>query len=667
MDPDLHVADVIPDGQEYSEQDTGIFLFRFWRFGEWVEVVVDDWLPTLDGTLIYMHSKENNEFWSALLEKAYAKLAGSYEALSGGNTGDALIDFTGGISELVNLTEEAIKTDPVKKEKFLNALLKAFKRHAMISASIECEENQEMEAKLESGLIVGHAYGVSRVYEVSWRVDLLWVTLMVSQESMRVYEVSWRVGLLWVTLMVSQGSMSVTRQLLSSIIFKRERYRVAFITSPCSCMLEIGNHGICRLIKLRNPWGQKEWQGAWRDDDPNWQHVTDEQRKELDLTVEDDGEFWMGFDDYLSIFTHTTICRVVNLSSADEQWVLEEKKGRWQKGVSDGGCVNFKDSFLSKNHHYQVSFRDSKGRVETKFLHPPGCLFALQKGIAGLGFENDILGQRYSRAHSDDLLLHQTRQWHVFRKCVTRNVAVHNFLSFRLHRAGKFSIMLEHNAINLEPTDLSKQLIRTRYLVCFLIRSTVGSCKLVMTKYLTPSSPSQVFKRLELEVGTYVVIPTTFKPETEGDFLLRIFSEDKANVKLLEKEPSSNAVGTADVEVVKCDGLALPENASGVYVALVCENRMAKTPVKQGSTPEFNCKASFHIKSPEKATIVAQIYAKFADGTKDALLGRSLNLPLKEGGKMYTSQLGTGDKSKSGTGQQVPGTVKIIIRYRTNK
>ena len=31
-----------------------------------------------------------------------------------------------------------------------------------------------MEAKLESGLIVGHAYGVSRVYEVSWRVDTAW-------------------------------------------------------------------------------------------------------------------------------------------------------------------------------------------------------------------------------------------------------------------------------------------------------------------------------------------------------------------------------------------------------------------------------------------------------------------------------------------------------------
>ena len=71
----------LPSQQNFEHGYCGVFRFRFWHFGDWVEVLVDDRLPTYKGRLIYLHSTDPSEFWAALLEKAYAKLYGTYESL----------------------------------------------------------------------------------------------------------------------------------------------------------------------------------------------------------------------------------------------------------------------------------------------------------------------------------------------------------------------------------------------------------------------------------------------------------------------------------------------------------------------------------------------------------------------------------------------------------
>ncbi|KAK3593823.1 hypothetical protein CHS0354_014370, partial [Potamilus streckersoni] len=97
------ISKIIPDDNSFGKEDyDGQFHCRFWQFGEWVDVYIDDLLPTVGGEILFAKSSDSDEFWVSLVEKAYAKLNGSYESLEYGFEADAFTDMTGGLAEWYN-------------------------------------------------------------------------------------------------------------------------------------------------------------------------------------------------------------------------------------------------------------------------------------------------------------------------------------------------------------------------------------------------------------------------------------------------------------------------------------------------------------------------------------------------------------------------------------
>mmetsp|Transcript_128719 Transcript_128719/g.222383 ORF Transcript_128719/g.222383 Transcript_128719/m.222383 type:complete len:1619 (-) Transcript_128719:314-5170(-) len=84
----------------------GFYQVRFFRFGKWQVVTVDDYLPVDNRNgLIFARSSKPDELWVSILEKAYAKVQGNYEALRHGSEAQAMMDFTGGPVDPLCITE----------------------------------------------------------------------------------------------------------------------------------------------------------------------------------------------------------------------------------------------------------------------------------------------------------------------------------------------------------------------------------------------------------------------------------------------------------------------------------------------------------------------------------------------------------------------------------
>nr|XP_056715401.1 calpain-6 [Euleptes europaea] len=487
---------VIPKAKEQEwdprrpENYVGIFHFNFWCLGQWIDVVVDDRLPTVNGELVFCHSKERNEFWSALLEKAYAKLAGCYEALDGGNTAEAIVDFTGAVAESIDMTKGKYARDISEQMRLFEELLKVQKREGLISCYITPLTARDFEAETAMGLIQGHSYSVTAIQKVS-----------------------------------------LGEKLLSCV--KSEKLF---------------------MIRLRNPWGKKEWNGAWSDESEEWTNVSDKERKKIGLTVDNDGEFWMTFEDWCKNFTDVDICRLVNTSffSIHKTWEKRIMCGAWRKNPDpllnrSGGCFNNRATFL-QNPQYIFDVKKAEDKVLISLQQTDQRVHKKE----GKG-ENFVIGFEIFKVEDN-------------RDC-------------RMH-----SMHLQEKVATSTYIDM-----RT------------------------------VFLKVLLKRGRYVLIPTTFSPGVETEFMLRMFTDVPSKLRELKlNKPKPECLDilhgfpkrVSQIKIGAAEGLKSQDRHGGAnpYLIVSCENEKVRSPVQRGTiNAVFNTQAIFY-RRKVKQPIVVQVW-----------------------------------------------------------
>jgi hypothetical protein len=245
--------------------------------GRFKQVVVDDYLPCIlysqkggapFWTPIYAHSPNLDNVIIPLLEKAIAKLRGSYCTMNGNTTG---LGF-GYLGSFPFTPYTVSLSDPEKLWYMLHKYANEFGKYAMI-----CGSKSTIEDANRKGMVVSHAYSILKAIEIE-----------------RVHHGHETTG------------KTMKRSDLSKSSSNRDRQEP---------------HGF-RLIAIRNPWGRFGFHGEFDLRAPSYRHLAqileiwDNGVDDSDgETEEDTGLFWMTYEEFLANMSQVLVVELTSPST----------------------------------------------------------------------------------------------------------------------------------------------------------------------------------------------------------------------------------------------------------------------------------------------------------------------------------------------------------------
>ncbi|KPA75259.1 putative calpain-like cysteine peptidase putativecysteine peptidase Clan CA family C2 [Leptomonas pyrrhocoris] len=155
-----------PEGKAAAQREHAVGAYRvtFNKNGWWRSVLVDSYLPVSAGKLKYAKSAvDPAEMWPAILEKAYAKLHGSYAKICSGDPLHALQDMTGFSTTRFDdaLVDESSKTKAELFDDLARGIAAGYTVICNTPGKGPNDKNRELTEELAKvGLVTGHAYTI---------------------------------------------------------------------------------------------------------------------------------------------------------------------------------------------------------------------------------------------------------------------------------------------------------------------------------------------------------------------------------------------------------------------------------------------------------------------------------------------------------------------------